>query len=79
MNEVRYPNLRAEIARRHLTMAQVATEVVDENGDPFNSIPHFSLKMNGKYPFTLNEAFAIKKYLAVDMPLDQLFQPYSEA
>lgn len=69
-----FPNLRAEIARRGLTFAQVANGVVDADGVPFNSVTHFSLKMNGKYPFTLDEAFAIKKFLNTKLSIDVLFQ-----
>ena len=62
-----FPNLRAEITRRNLTMAAVADAIGC-------SITHFSLKMNGKYGFTLAEAFAIKKFLKTDMSIDELFQ-----
>lgn len=62
-----YPNLRAEIARRKLKLADVAEGVgISET--------HFSLKMNGKYGFSLKEAFAIKQFLATDLSLDFLFQ-----
>ena len=62
-----FPYLRAEIARRNLTMAEVA--------DAINvSVTHFSLKMNGKYGFTLEEAFAIKKFLKTKLSIDVLFQ-----
>lgn len=61
-----YPNLRAEIARRKLKMADVAEAIG-------LSETHFSLKMNGKYGFTLKEAFEIKKFLGTKMPLDELF------
>lgn len=62
-----YPNLRAEITRHNLTMAQVADAIG-------LSVTHFSLKMNGKYGFTLEEAFAIKKFLKTKLSLDVLFQ-----
>lgn len=62
-----YPNLRAEIARRKLKMADVAEAIG-------LSETHFSLKMNGKYGFTLKEAFEIKKFLGTKMPIDELFQ-----
>ena len=66
-----YPNLRAEIARRKLTMADVAKAIG-------LSETHFSLKMNGKYGFTLAEAFAIKKFLKTKLSIDVLFQPSLE-
>ena len=62
-----FPNLRAEITRRNLTMAEVADAIG-------LSVTHFSLKMNGKYGFTLSEAFAIKSFLKTKLSLDVLFQ-----
>jgi transcriptional regulator with XRE-family HTH domain len=62
-----FPNLRAEIARKNLTMAEVADAIG-------LSVTHFSLKMNGKYGFTLAEAFAIKKFLNTKLSIDVLFQ-----
>ncbi len=61
-----FPNLRAEFTRHNLTMGMVAEAVGI-------SITHFSLKMNGKYAFTLKEAMAIKKFLKTEMPLEELF------
>lgn len=68
-----YPNLRAEITRRNLTMAEVVEGILKESGVQI-SITHFSLKMNGKYGFTLEEAFAIKKFLKTKLSIDELFQ-----
>ena len=62
-----FPNLRAEITRKGLTMAEVADAIG-------LSVTHFSLKMNGKYGFTLAEAFAIKKFLKTKLSIDVLFQ-----
>ncbi len=62
-----FPNLRAEIVRKGLTMAEVADAIG-------LSVTHFSLKMNGKYGFTLAEAFAIKKFLKTKLSIDVLFQ-----
>ena len=46
-----------------------------EVADAINvSVTHFSLKMNGKYGFTLEEAFAIKKFLKTKLSIDVLFQ-----
>lgn len=61
-----FPNLRAEITRRNLTMEKVAEAIGV-------STTHFSLKMNGKYTFTLKEAIAIKKLLKTEMALEELF------
>lgn len=62
-----FPNLRAEIARQRLTMADVAEAIG-------MSVTHFSLKMNGKYTFSLTEAVKIKKYLKCNLTLEELFQ-----
>lgn len=61
-----YSNLRAEIARKKLTNTAVAN-AIDV------SVSQFSLKMNGHYPFTLNEAFAIKQFLQTKLSIDELF------
>jgi len=63
-----YPNLRAEIARKNVTDAEVASAIGV-------SVSQFSLKKNGKYPFTLIEAFAIKNFLQSKLSLDVLFAP----
>ena len=62
-----YQNLRAELARKGLTMTDVANEL----GVRLATI---SDKMNGKYPITLNEAKKIKRFLNVDLPLEELFK-----
>lgn len=72
-----YPNLRAEIARRNTTAAEIVKGVWDESGVTM-SVSHFSQKLNGKYSFTLNEAFAIKKFLKAKVSIDTLFQPTLE-
>ena len=72
-----YPNLRAEITRRNLTMADVVEGIFKESGVQI-SVTHFSLKMTGKYPFTLDEAFAIQKFLKTKLSIDVLFQPVLE-
>ena len=68
-----YPNLRAEFSRRGLTFADVVAGILAESGVQI-SITHFSQKMNGKYGFTLAEAFAIKKLLKTRLSIDVLFQ-----
>ena len=62
-----FPNLRAEITRRNVKMADVAEAIG-------LSETHFSLKMTGKYGFTLREAFAIKQFLKTKLSIDELFQ-----
>ena len=63
-----YPNLRAEIKRRNLKMAEVADAIGRTEST-------FSQKINGNQGFTLNEAFEIKKFLKTKLPLDELFKP----
>lgn len=72
-----FPNLRAEITRRNLTFAEVVAGILAESGVQI-SITHFSLKMTGKYGWTLEEAFAIKKFLKTKLSIDELFQPQLE-
>lgn len=62
-----YPNLRAEVSRRGLTLANVADAIGI-------SATSFSLKICGKYGFTLAEALAIKKYLKSQQSIEVLFQ-----
>lgn len=61
-----FPNLRAEISRRGLKNMDVAAAANISQG-------HFSLKLNGKYDFSLTEAIAIKKFLDVQAPIEELF------
>lgn len=67
-----YPNLRAEFARKNMTFQIVA----DALGITVGTL---SVKYNGKFGFTLDEAVAIKKLLDVDMPLEVLFEKEQEA
>lgn len=67
-----FPNLNAEFARKNLTLEK-AVEELDKLGFTMK-VPTLSLKKNGKYPFTLNEAKALKKILGTDLPLEVLFE-----
>lgn len=61
-----YPNLRAELTRRGLTMSEFAKRIgMSPQG--------LSYRMNGKRNFTYPEALRIKKELGVDIPLEILF------
>ena len=62
-----YPNLRAEMARRGVTMSQVAAELNVQ-------LATLSRKMSGANDFTLGEARAIKDFLKVDLPIEELFK-----
>lgn len=64
-----YPNLRAEMARKNVTMEMLANHL----GVRINTI---SDKMTGKIQsgFTFREAKLIKEFLGVDMPLEELFE-----
>ena len=74
---VHYPNLRAEMTRRNVTAIDVVEGIWKESGVQI-SVSHFSQKLNGKYSFTLKEAFAIKKFLKAKVSIDTLFQPTLE-
>lgn len=62
-----YPNLRAERSRKGITIKNIADKLGLTSGT-------VSLKLNGKYPITLDEAKQIKEILNVDIPLEVLFE-----
>lgn len=62
-----YPNVRAEIARKNITMGKLAEEL----GITLSTL---SLKLKGEYPITLKEAKRIKAVLGCDIPLEELFK-----
>lgn len=70
-----YPNVRAEFARKNLTLAK-AVEELEKLGINMN-VTTLSLKLNGKYPFTFNEAKAIKAITGAEIPLEKLFEEAS--
>lgn len=61
-----YPNLRAEMARRNLTVEKMA-ELCGVNYSAFSQI------LNGKRQLTWKMALRIKSILGVDIPLEVLF------
>lgn len=65
-NSIRYPNLRAEMARRSLTIQDVA-EVIGVNRDTM------SKKLSGKSPLFLDEAFKIINDLFPDADIKNIF------
>lgn len=62
-----YPNLRAEMARKNITSAELANRLGI-------STSTMSTKMNGKYPFTLDEAKSIKTALKTELSVEELFE-----
>ena len=62
-----YPNLRAEMARKNVTIAQVAAALGVQPAT-------ISRKMIGTNDFTLTELLAIKDFLKVEMPVEELFK-----
>ena len=70
-----FPNLKAEFARKGLTLEKVVNEL--EKLGVGMTVPTLSLKMNKKNKkagFTLDEAVALKKIVGSDMPLEELFE-----
>lgn len=67
-----YPNLNAELARKNLTLENVVDEL--RKRGIYRTIATLSLKKNGRYPFTLNEAKALKAIVGTDLPLEVLFE-----
>ena len=66
-----YPNLKAEFTRRGLTLEKVAPILGV-------TISTLSQKMNGKYPFTFDEAKTLKNdVLKTDISLEVLFEEAS--
>ncbi len=66
-----YPNLKAEFTRRGLIYEDVAPAIGV-------TVPTFSQKMTGKYPFTLNEAKTIQReVLKTDLSIEYLFEEAS--
>ena len=62
-----YPNLRAEVARKGMTMKELAKKIgIGEST--------MMQKLSGKYAFTLDEAFKIREVLEVDLSIDVLFE-----
>lgn len=64
-----YRNLEAEIARSGVTRKEIANVI----GCTVGTVCQ---KLNGKSAFTLPEAKTIKDFLAVDIPIEDLFASY---
>lgn len=69
-----YPNVKAEMARRGITLAMIT-----EDPRVHCTVSTLSLKFNGKAPLLFKEAVAIKDILKSDLPLEVLFEFVKEA
>ena len=63
-----YSNLRAEIARKNLTLEKIVEELKKRNIKM--TVAMLSLKLNGKYEIYLKEAKALKEIVETDLPID---------
>lgn len=66
-----YSNLRAEIARKNLTLEKIVNEL-NKRGITI-TVSMLSQKLNGKYELYFKEAKALKEIVETDLPLDILF------
>lgn len=66
-----YPNLRAEMGRRNVDLSTLAEAL----GITLQTV---SRKFNGKNDWTYHEAVKVKRYLDVDMPIEELFEEKEE-
>lgn len=62
-----YPNARAEMARRKITL-----EILAEKSG--KSVSVWSQKLNGKVVITVAEAKEFKKIVGTDISIDELFE-----
>ena len=61
-----YPNLRAEMARKKISVPELA----EKSGIATTTMYD---KLNGRSKVTLDDAYAIKKALDVDISIEELF------
>ena len=61
-----FPNLEGERAKFKIKLADLAEAIGVTIGT-------MSLKLQGKYPITLDEAIKIKARIGTDMPIEELF------
>ncbi len=62
-----YKNLVAEMAKERITQKQIADTIGIHPNSVFN-------KLDGKTPFTIEQAFAIKKAFFPEQSLNYLFE-----
>lgn len=68
-----YPEVRAEMARKRITLTEIAKDPRIDS-----TVSHMSQKLGGRYPLLFKEAVAIKDILKSDLPLEVLFEEGSE-
>jgi transcriptional regulator with XRE-family HTH domain len=66
-----FPNLRAEMARRNISVHKLAKMIGMSDSTMAD-------KWHGRTSFSLEHAIAIKNALGVDMELEELFQKEEE-
>ena len=66
-----YRTAKSEMLKRGLTLGDVAPLMNI-------SVGTLSLKLNGKYPITLNEAKQFKTIVKSDLSLEELFEVFEE-
>lgn len=63
-----YPEVRAEMARKNITLKMMV-----QDKRLHYTVGTLSLKLNGKAPLTFADACAIKAVLKSELPLEELF------
>lgn len=66
-----YRNAKAEMVRAGVTLAALSENLG-------GTISTWSLKLNGKYPITLDEAVRFKRFVKTDLPIEVLFERIEE-
>ena len=67
-----YRNAKAEMVRAGLTLKDLSENLG-------GTVSTWSLKLNGKYPITLDEAKRFKELVKTDLPIETLFEKFEEA
>lgn len=67
-----YRNAKAEMVRAGKTLADLSENLG-------GTVSTWSLKLNGKYPITLDEAKKFKRFVKTDLPIEVLFEKFEEA
>ena len=67
-----YRNAKAEMVRAGKTLADLSENLG-------GTISTWSLKLNGRYPITLDEAKRFKEFVKTSLPLEVLFEKFEEA